>query len=169
MINDWTTASLWLAIKNRTGAGAHSWQAFLMTWMPRIQDVLASAGTSPTDFTLHDTGHAFRVAQRMVSIIPATTLSGLSTSELALLLLSAYLHDVGMTPELRRVRLHYSYLLTGDPATSQGASLANIEREEFQRWLDNDGRGLVPPIARQPLSAAGVATANEIIRHYCRH
>ena len=33
--------------------------------MPSIQTVLASGGTSPKDFTLHDEGHSFRVAERM--------------------------------------------------------------------------------------------------------
>ena len=36
--------------------------------MPRIEVILKSGGTSPNDFTLHDEGHSYRVAERMYAI-----------------------------------------------------------------------------------------------------
>lgn len=66
--------------------------------MPDIERVL-NAGTSPLDFTLHDAEHSFRVAEWMARIVPDDVLPKLSVYELALLLLSAYLHDIGMAPE----------------------------------------------------------------------
>ena len=53
--------------------------------MPQIEAILAHGGTSPTDFTFHDAGHAFRVAQRMAEITPPQTLDGLCPYELAFL------------------------------------------------------------------------------------
>ena len=41
--------------------------------------------------------------------------SSLGDYELALLLLSAYLHDIGMTPERGKVLSHYRLLLDGTP------------------------------------------------------
>jgi len=103
--------------------------------------VLKSGGTAPTDFTLHDEGHAFRVAERMAQIMPAETIEGLSSYELAFLLFSAYLHDIGMTPKRRKVSLHYNYLLTGVLG-----DLNEAEGEKFQEWLDDEQDGLVPPL-----------------------
>jgi len=74
---------------------------------PDIERVLSSAGTSPLDFTLHDAEHSFRVAEWMAKIVPGDVLEKLSGYELALLLLSAYLHDIGMTPEQARVQRHW--------------------------------------------------------------
>jgi len=41
--------------------------------MPTIQRIVKSSSTSPTDFTLHDEEHAFRVAEWMYKIIPSMT------------------------------------------------------------------------------------------------
>ncbi|MBI5162552.1 MAG: ATP-binding protein [Magnetospirillum sp.] len=48
------------------------------------------------DFTLHDSQHSFRVTERMREVIPAAVV--LTAEELGLLLLAAYLHDIGMHP-----------------------------------------------------------------------
>ena len=49
------------------------------------------------EFTLHDANHSANVAELMGKIIPEDTLNELNAVELTLLLLAAYLHDVGMT------------------------------------------------------------------------
>ncbi len=138
--------------------------AFLGGWMPKIETILAHGGTSPTDFTLHDAGHAFRVAQRMIDIVPQETLDGLSAHELAFLLMSAYLHDIGMSPEQRKVTLHYQYLLTGE-----ANDLSAPEIEEFQRWLDDDQQGITPPICSSKPSSNNLSQATRLTAHYCRY
>ena len=85
------------------------------------------------DFTLHDASHSFRVAQRMAEVAEPS-LKHLSSFALSLLLLSAYLHDIGMTPELKKVRAHYIFLLTG-----QSDDLTDNDVELLQEWLDNEG------------------------------
>ncbi|MDA1193523.1 MAG: hypothetical protein O3A46_17740, partial [Candidatus Poribacteria bacterium] len=99
--------------------------------MPKIQTTLASTGTAPPDFTLHDADHAFRVAQRMAEITPLDVFRGLSVPELTVLLLSAYLHDIGMVPDLGHVRRCEYYLQTGD-----GNALSETQRNELDEWLD---------------------------------
>lgn len=66
--------------------------------MPRIEALLGEDSAGNLTFTLHDPDHAYRVAQRMADIIPADVLRRLSAYELSLLLLSAYVHDIGLAP-----------------------------------------------------------------------
>ncbi len=62
--------------------------------MPAIEAVL--------NFTLHDADHGFRVANRMADLIGKEALQTLSGFEVALLLLSAYLYDIGNLLQLGR-------------------------------------------------------------------
>lgn len=50
------------------------------------------------EYTLHDGVHLFCVLDLMERLIPPTTLKNLSPLELALLILSAFFHDIGMSP-----------------------------------------------------------------------
>ncbi len=132
--------------------------------MDSIETVLNSGSTSPTDFTLHDGEHGFRVAEKMVEIIPDDVLPQLSEYELALLLLSAYLHDIGMTPKKNRVAAYYQYLLTGQKEDS----LSEEERCEFEIWLDGNHCGIRPPLSENELSGATLGDAEYFITHFCR-
>lgn len=129
--------------------------------MPKIQAVLSAGGTAPLDFTLHDAGHSFRVAKRMGELLssPDDTLGKLSVYELALLLLAAYLHDIGMVPERSKVVLHRRYLLSGEHS-----ALSSEEFEEYQAWLDSNAGGLEPPLAGDRF-----VQAEELVTYYCRH
>lgn len=160
----WETTILWAklcACRKRDGVEVAT---VLRTWMPQIESVLKRGGTSPADFTLHDEGHGYRVAERMVEIMSTETVDGLSPYELAFLLLSAYLHDIGMTPESRKVSLHYQYLLSG-----KTDALLGSEVEAFQRWLDDDQQGLTPPLCVATPTPDELRRANRLVAHYCRH
>lgn len=159
----WKETKLWAALSGRGDAGAEEIRALLVLWMPDIEAIIGSGGSSPTDFTLHDERHAFRVAQRMVDIIPAETLPKLSIYEVALLLLSAYLHDIGMTPPLGKVRGFHDLLLTG---ASQG--LTHAELADFQQWLDEEETGTTPPIVQSAPSLDDLARARRIVTYYTR-
>ena len=174
----WEQTLLWEELCARRNEESDSVCTFLKGWLPEIERVLKSGGTAPLDFTLHDEEHAFRVSQRMVDIIPEDVLPNLSDYEIALLLLSAYLHDIGMTPERRKVQLHHQLLLTGRRGEEQSPGGGAISREkclseqevgEFQRWLDDNQRGTAIPIAAGPLSPGDLALAEELVAHYCRH
>ncbi len=147
--HNWHETTLWQHLETMTAPEVDPVRTMLKQAMPEIQAVLAQAGTSPSDFTLHDSNHSFRVAQRMAEIIPPDVLAKLSGYELALLLISAYLHDIGMTPEQQRVKLHHQYLVTG---VKDGPT--DTEIEAFQEWLDEEGGGVVPPLARGNITPA---------------
>ena len=131
--------------------------------MPEIQAVLNSGGTSPKDFTLHDAGHSFRVAERIQSITRDVT-EGLGVFELCLLLLSAYLHDIGMTPKFKKVDSLYAFLLTGAEGLLTAVEVAGV-----QTWLDDKGYQVVPPITDGLPLSDRLTLAREITTYYCRH
>ncbi|HAJ26871.1 MAG TPA: hypothetical protein DCG53_06435 [Syntrophus sp. (in: bacteria)] len=162
-MSDWKETILWKTLNDSLVPDADSVKTTLKQCMPNIQTILAQAGTSPSDFTLHDSGHSFRVAQRMAQIIPADLLSRLSPFELALLLMSAYLHDIGMTPERRNVVQLHGYLLIGD-----AQDLSQDEIRQFQKWLDDEGSGIVPPMVKEKPTNEQLQRSEELLTYYCR-
>ncbi len=160
----WDGTLLWEVLSAGRTADENAARAALEAWMPGIEAVLKQGATSPADFTLHDAEHSFRVAQRMGEIIPSDVLPRLSGYELALLLLSAYLHDIGMTPERNRVRSHRDYLLSGGDEL-----LTGNERAILQEWLDDQGYGTMPPIAPDRPVEERVRLVDEIVTYYARH
>ena len=164
----WTETRLWQQLTDSSSPERPNIQGLLQQWMPEIEKVL-NAGTAPLDFTLHDKEHSFRVAEWMAKIVPEDVLPKLSAYELALLLLSAYLHDIGMTPEQARVQRHWRHLVFG-LAPEERDRLSPKEAAEFQRWLDDERGGLVPPLARDgKASEHDFRLAAELITYYARH
>jgi hypothetical protein len=164
----WTETRLWNQLTSSSSPERPRIEGLLQQWMPEIERIL-NAGTSPLDFTLHDAEHSFRVAEWMAKIVPDDVLPQLSAYELALFLLSAYLHDIGMTPEQARVQRHWRHLVFGStPGEKEG--LSREEAEEFQRWLDDERDWLVPPLARDGKADEGdLRQAAELITYYARH
>ena len=76
--------------------------------------------------------------------------------------MSAYLHDIGMSPSRKTVQSHHHYLLT-----NKENLLNPLERQELQYWLDENWSGMTPPVA-EPTSSSGLALAEEICAYYCR-
>lgn len=162
--DDWKSSQLWEELESRTGADAGAVRVFLERLMPDIARVLTHGASSPPDFTLHDAEHSYRVADWMARLMPDGLLALLSEYEIALLLLSAYLHDVGMTPELGKIRRHRDFLLTGNEGL-----LTSDEAQRFQYWLDAAEYGVTPPLNRQRPLDETVRQADEIITGYTRH
>jgi hypothetical protein len=131
--------------------------------MPKIQDVLTSAGTAPTDFTLHDAQHGFRVAQRMIEIVPAGVQGRLSIFELSLLLLAAYLHDIGMSPTQARLDSYRDYILSGEPG-----KLTSEQIGYLHRWLDGNEDEMEIPLAPARPTPDISRQANLLLSHFCR-
>lgn len=165
-LKDWAETRIYKRIVEGAGSNLPCFnesRCTLDSCMGRIQAVLQQGGTAATDFTLHDAQHGFRVAERMVEIIPAEVFEKLSAYELALLLLSAYLHDIGMTPERDRVTGHYRYLLTAD-----AGDMDETEVDNFRQWLDVHGDGLSPPLIRGIPTGKTLGEAEWLVAHYCR-
>ena len=165
MTSTWKSTSLWNTLRRRDDAEANEQsRLLLLQYMDKIELVLSKGGTAPLDFTLHDEDHAFRVAERMITILPNPLIPKLSGYEIALLILSAYLHDIGMTPSRGKVTEHYNYLLTGASGTLQEA-----ERLEFLNWLDNHEPRITSPVVHGTPTAEDLSLASIAITHYCRH
>ncbi len=159
----WSDTQIWEELEKRQRDEDDAVRIFLKDFLPDIEKVLTSGGTSDNDFTLHDAGHAFRVAKRMAEIV-GDLLSELSVYELALLLLSAYLHDIGMTPEEGKVNKHYNYLLTGEKGL-----ISEDETESLVCWLDDRDSGVTIPITSEQATVKDIELTSELIAYYCRH
>lgn len=61
-----------------------------------VTPLLATIHENMPQFTLHDPNHSAKVIEIMSKIIPPSTLNKLNVIEIALLILSGYLHDIGM-------------------------------------------------------------------------
>jgi molecular chaperone HtpG len=55
------------------------------------------------EFTLHDSDHLFRVLNLMEKLLTESVIKNLSSPELMLLLLTAFFHDIGMSPDEKNV------------------------------------------------------------------
>lgn len=155
-LRPWTDSPLWLELQRRNDAYSTA-SRLLLNVMPGIERVLKSGGSSPKDFTLHDEGHAFRVTEWMAQIIPSDVLTGLSDPEIAILILAAYLHDIGMTPEWGKVAAHKEYLASGSEKGFRGDEL-----ETFQIWLaEREGLHFAPPVN-------SYQKVEELATYYCR-
>lgn len=160
----WKDTHLWALLSTNRDEHSVATCARLEIVMPDIETILESGGTGPLDFTLHDANHSFRVAERMFSLMPSDVPSALTSDEQALLLLAAYTHDIGMTPEFGRVQRLHTYLLNGAVEL-----LSEAERAELQRWLDNNFDGVEPPIAVPGEATAEVlAKVNMLSTYFCR-
>lgn len=159
----WRNTELWKELRRRRSPESAKVKTAIERWLPDIETVLRAGGTSALDFTLHDSEHAYRVARRMAQLMPADVMRNLTAYELAFLLLSAYLHDVGMTPERKKVTSHYQFLLTGNVA-----SLSSSETTDFQAFLDDHFGGVVPPVSSNLLKSEDLARANTIVAYYSR-
>ncbi len=160
----WKETALYKALAAREGgrsAGAVRNLLERPSVMPAVVDILDLGGTTPKDFTLHDSNHSFRVAERMWELIPETTRGSLSDFELGLLLLSAYLHDIGMSPKFEEVRRHHSFL------TGLKERLSEAEIDEFQKWIDDDTRVGNMDIRKEVVTDEHLI--NYILSYYIRH
>jgi hypothetical protein len=158
--------TLWNVLHRSGSAEAADVLAALGTILPSIELVLASAATSPTDFTLHDDQHAFRVAQQMAEILPPSVLEALNPYELGLLILSAYLHDIGMTPQQRLLERHWKALIC--TPESLESPLTQSEREHFQAWLDDYADDIQLPLCTAAPTEDEVRLADKLVTHYAR-
>jgi hypothetical protein len=160
----WKATRLWSEFSARVGSEASDVRTALERWMPDIVRVLASGSNSPKDFTLHDADHAYRVSEWMPRLMPEGVLEALSDFELALLLLAAHLHDIGMTPAVEKVRRHREFLLVG-----RADLLTEDEKAQFQYWLDSAGYGITPPLDAFRAIDETVRLVDEIITYYTRY
>jgi len=83
------------------------------------------------EYTLHDSEHLFRVLGLMERIIPYQQLEKLSIPELMLLILSAFFHDLGMSPDEDDVKAWKKQWKSDVPTTNELKEFESFER--FQK------------------------------------
>ena len=135
-----------------------------------VLTVLREGSNATQSFTLHDDEHGSRVARRMAELIPESTLDQLSVPELMLLLLSAYLHDIGMSPSFRRFASLRALFLEGDTADLRDKYPEVLTDDEIQQvydWLDERQGGIDLPITGES-PVIDLEKAEEILAYYCR-
>lgn len=159
----WKTTKLYSELSKRSGEHAQSMRNLLENpaMLDTVERILDSGGTTPKDFTLHDADHSFRVAEQMWELIADETKAVLTDYELGFLLLSAYLHDIGMSPDFDTVERHRTYLTTDNKAV-----LAEDEIQEFQKWIDNNDRINTIDIRKEKITDD--STANYVLMYYIR-
>lgn len=81
------------------------------------------------EFTLHDETHIFNMLTIIGKIIPASTLENLSIPDLLMLILSVFLHDIGMAPEEKYI-LAWKNQLSDDGYDEE----LQKEKEVFSRF-----------------------------------
>jgi len=81
------------------------------------------------EFTLHDEVHVFNILAIMEKLIPLSTIEKLSSPDLLMLILGAFLHDIGMAPEEKYIRA-WKNLLPNDDFDDD----IRKESESFQRF-----------------------------------
>ena len=131
--------------------------------LPKVETVLAGGDTAPGSFTLHEEGHSHRVAQRMAELAGAEVIAAVEPYDLGALLLSAYLHDIGMTPKQSNLDGLLAYLLSADPE-----ALEAEEQTALQTWLDESAYGISPPLSEGAPSAAVIRQARSLVARYVR-
>jgi Histidine kinase-, DNA gyrase B-, and HSP90-like ATPase len=159
----WKKHSLYQELLARRNEFSDSTVRTIDACLEKAVPILKHGGTSPSDFSLHDVGHSERVAERMQGIMPRSVIQGLFEFELGLLILAAYLHDIGMTPSKGKVRSHYAYFLCGTD------KLSSDEQVEIREWiLDQHPEVIIPLAAGREVTEKDIATAEFLCAHYCR-
>ena len=100
----------------------------------------------------------------MTELAGPAALGKLGPHDLTMMLLSAYLHDIGMTPPLAKLDGHLAFLLSGDRTMLNAKDVAGL-----QAWLDDEWDGLVPPLSTTAPNLRALRLARRIIASYVRH
>ena len=162
----WETTKLWKLLHDRIAGRtmdseiAKETAAFLSQHLPAAHIILSKGGSLP-NYTLHDDGHALRVAIRMGEIISTAAAKKLSSCEIALLLLAAWLHDIGMIPVVAKLNEYKAYLEHADAPVSED------EKLQFRKFLDEERPDLPHPF--KPASPADYALVDALISQFARN
>lgn len=159
----WEDTRLWSTLADREDEVSANTRLVISRVLPDVETVLDHGDSMPWNFTLHDSEHSWRVAENMADIA-GELLRDISPYDIGLLLMSAYLHDIGMTPPVGKVSSHFTYVISGDCCL-----LTEEEREALQVFLDDHWDGIAPPLTNGPTTSAHIAQASQIVADYVRY
>lgn len=124
----------------------------------RVKTIIKHMG----EFTLHDGEHLFRVLSIMELLLSSNVIKNLSTPELQLLILSAFMHDIGMAPEEKDV-LAWRKIWDYNPIFESDEE--KNKYEEFKRFFSarpDDEKRINNYIIQRNFTKADIAKANLI-------
>lgn len=124
----------------------------------RVKTIIKHMG----EFTLHDGEHLFRVLNIMEILLSPNVIKNLSIPELQLLILSAFMHDIGMAPEEKDI-LSWKKVWDYNPEFESEAE--RLKYEEFKRFFyarPDDEKRINDCISQGNYSKADTAKANLI-------
>jgi len=75
----------------------HQLSSKLLLIVKVVTPLLERISENMQEYTLHDSAHSAKIVEIMGKILPDEVLANLNIIEISLLILSAYLHDIGMT------------------------------------------------------------------------
>lgn len=159
----WEDTRLWRALADRADEVSRNTRLVLSRVLPDVETVLDHGDSMPWNFTLHDSEHSWRVAERMADIAEGL-LQEISPYDIGLLLMSAYLHDIGMTPPVGKVSSHFTYVISGE-----GSLLNEDDREALQVFLDDHWDGITPPLTTGATTSDHIVQASQIVADYVRY
>lgn len=87
-----------------------------------------------SEFTLHDEVHVFNMLLIVDKLIPLDTLEKLSIPDLMMIVLSVFLHDIGMCPEEQYIRAWKGII---DPENIDELTYENIKYNNFRKTYPN--------------------------------
>lgn len=163
-MESWDKTTLYRRLSRLKSIEAREMKRVLESHLPGVETLLSKGGTTPTDFTLHDEDHAFRVAELTAELMPKGVMEKLSPYEISLLLMSAYLHDIGMVPTQSRISSIYLYLLTGEVS-----AISIAEKYDLNAWLTSWSKSFQVKLTRsQTVSSMFAKNCALAAAHYIR-
>ena len=160
----WRDTQFWQELVSRGNEPSETLVPVVTMALPEAEKILRESGGPTADFTLHDGAHSYRVAELMAQLMGPDVLRQLGPHDLALLLLSGYLHDIGMTPPLAKLDGLLAFALSGD-----SSRLTEDDTSRFQAWFDNEWGHLGQPLSSKAPTAEEIQLARQVVAGYVRH
>ncbi|MTK09595.1 MAG: metal-dependent phosphohydrolase [Hungatella sp.] len=117
------------------------------------------------EYTLHDDDHIFGMLYLAGKLIPKDTLEKLSTADIMMIILSIFLHDIGMSPEGELIRAWKNQLLENEMVPYKN------DIAEFQRFRSGFVRELqeIEFFQKNKQYAKAQLLEDQIITNYIRN
>jgi len=119
------------------------------------------------EYTLHDGDHLFRVLSLMERLLSDEQLNALNVPELMLLIISAFFHDIGMSPDERDVM---AWEKIWDAAPQFECDMDELEYKKFQRFYfaRPDDRAWVEECLRHGNNTEANRSKAHVVSEYIR-
>lgn len=116
------------------------------------------------EYTLHDEAHIFNMLYIADKLIPEDTLEKLSSSTLFMIIITIFLHDIGMAPDAKLIKA-WNGTLTENEVDSYKEEITKFER--FKKTFSQEERE-IEILTKKGEFAKATTLLNHIITEYIR-